>query len=345
MADEAVLSRLQHVYDDASQVEWNEWQATNPKDVLLDLRDAMLNKSQLSHLNLEYIDFTDASFIECEAVSAKLNHSMFARTNFSGSNLSNALLEGADLSDANLAGVNLAGVSFRGSYLVGTNLMGANIAGANFEEAWLLNTIFAGVDLGKVVNLQSCRHLGPCVVDLKTLQMSGNIPLKFLRGVGLPDTLIDYLPSLLNEAIQHYSCFISYSSKDQEFADRLYADLQDKGVRCWFAPHDLAIGAKTWDAIDEAIRLRDKLLLVLSKNSIRSDWVEDEVSKAYAEERSRKEPVLLPIRIDDVVMATNEAWAAKLRDQRNIGNFLNWKQHDSYRENLERLLRDLKKRG
>jgi hypothetical protein len=30
-------------------------------------------------------------------------------------------------------------------------------------------------------------------------------------GVGLPDNFIEYLPSLLNQAIQHYSCFISYS--------------------------------------------------------------------------------------------------------------------------------------
>jgi hypothetical protein len=42
-----------------------------------------------------------------------------------------------------------------------------------------------------------------------------------------------------NQAFQHYSCFISYSAKDQEFAERLHADLQNKGVRCWFAPHDL----------------------------------------------------------------------------------------------------------
>jgi hypothetical protein len=84
-----------------------------------------------------------------------------------------------------------------------------------------------------------------------------------------------------------YSCFISYSSKDQVFADKLHADLQDAGVRCWFAPHDLPIGAKTWDAIDEAIGLRDKLLVILSEASIRSDWVEDEVNKAYAKERDR----------------------------------------------------------
>ena len=80
-----------------------------------------------------------------------------------------------------------------------------------------------------------------------------------------------------------YSCFISYSSKDQVFAERLHADLKNKGVQCWFAPHDLPIGVKTWDAIDEAIRSREKLLLILSENSIGSNWVEDEVNKAFAE--------------------------------------------------------------
>ena len=141
------------------------------------------------------------------------------------------------------------------------------------------------------------------------------------RGVGLLDNLIDYLPSLLNQPIQFYSCFISYSSKDQKFADRLHADLQNKGVRCWFTPHDLPIGAKTLDTIDEAIRLRDKVLLILSRHSIESDWVEDEVTKAFAEEKSRKQLVLFPIRLDDTVMKTTEAWAGKLRDNRNIGDF------------------------
>lgn len=167
------------------------------------------------------------------------------------------------------------------------------------------------------------------------------MPLAFLRGVGLPDSFIDYLPSLLNQPIQMYSCFISYSSKNQDFAERLHADLQNKGVRYWFAPHDLAIGAKTWDTVDEAIRLCDKLLLILSGNSIASDWVEDEVNKAFAEERDRKQPVLFPVRVDDALMATPEPWARKLRDQRNIGDFRKWKDHDAYQKALERLLRDL----
>jgi hypothetical protein len=49
-----------------------------------------------------------------------------------------------------------------------------------------------------------------------------------------------------------------------------------------FSPHDLTIGAKTWNTIDEAIRLRDKPLVILSEAAIGSDWVEDEVTKALA---------------------------------------------------------------
>jgi hypothetical protein len=103
------------------------------------------------------------------------------------------------------------------------------------------------VDLSRCKNLDAVQHVGPCPIDIRTLQRSGSLPLVFLRGVGLPDTLIEYLSSLLGQPIQHYSCFISYSSKDDEFARRLHADLQDKGVRCWFAPHDMKIGAKIRD--------------------------------------------------------------------------------------------------
>jgi SET domain-containing protein len=40
-------------------------------------------------------------------------------------------------------------------------------------------------------------------------------------------------------------------------------------------------------------------------------------------------------------MKTEEAWASKLRDQRNIGDFTRWKNHDAYCKSFERLVRDL----
>ena len=189
---------------------------------------------------------------------------------------------------------------------------------------------------------ESCRHRGPSIIEIRTLQRSGPLPLTFLRGVGLPDMLIEYLPAILEQAIQHYSCFISFSIKGRSFAHRLHADLQNNGVRCWFAPHDLPIGAKIRDTIDEAIRLRDKVLLVLSAASIASEWVEDEVEKAFEEERQRGTVVLFPVRLDDAVMETREAWAAKLRRGRHIGDFRARKDHDTYQAALKRVLRDLR---
>jgi uncharacterized protein YjbI with pentapeptide repeats len=255
----------------------------------------------------------------------------------SGVDLRGVDLRRADLRDAVLGGADLSGVDLSGAVLRGAGLSGADLSGAILFE-----TVFGNTDLTRIKGLETCGHLGPSTIDHRTLQRSGPLPSSFLRGVGLPDNLIDYLPSLLNQPIQFFSCFISYSSKDQKFADRLHADLQNKGVRCWFAPRDLPIGAKTWDAIDAAIRLRDKVLLILSRNAIESDWVEDEVTKAFAEERTRKQLVLFPVRLDDAVIKTTEPWAGKLRDNRNIGDFRRWKDHDAYQKALERVLRDLK---
>jgi len=64
----------------------------------------------------------------------------------------------------------------------------------------------------------------PSAID-QTLQKSGPLPIPFLRGVGLPENLIDHLPALTNQAIQYYSYFISYSTKDQSFADRIHGAL------------------------------------------------------------------------------------------------------------------------
>lgn len=126
-------------------------------------------------------------------------------------------------------------------------LGGADLRGARLGRAVLHKTVLAEVNLVQVADLDTCRHFGPSTIDHQTLERSGPLPLIFLRGVGLPETPIEYLPSLLNQSFEFYSCFISYSAKDQELAERLHADLQNKGVRCWFAPHDRSIGANIWD--------------------------------------------------------------------------------------------------
>jgi TIR domain/Pentapeptide repeats (8 copies) len=285
---------------------WNAWRDQNA-DIQPNLSAAYLSGAKLS--------------------GAKLSGAKLTWVNLSEADLSEANLMEADLREANLTGANLSKADFTGA-----NLTGANVSGAS-----LYITVFGNTTLREVKGLDQFRHLGPSVIDFLTLEKSDPLPVAFLRGVGLPNAVIE---SLL--AVQHYSCFISFSSKDQAFADRLHADLQNNGVRCWFAPRDMSIGAKIIDSIDEAIRLRDKVLLILSEGAIASDWVEGEVTRALEEERTRKQVVLFPVRLDDTVMQTSEGWARLLRGQRNIGDFTRWKEHDSYQRSFERLMRDLR---
>jgi hypothetical protein len=225
--------------------------------------------------------------------------------------------------------------------LVWANLSKANLSRTDLSHASLDETIFGDTNLTAVHGIETCNHFGPSTLDHRTRAKSGPLPLAFLQGCGLPDALIDYLPSLLNEPFQFYSCFISYTSKDQAFAERLYADLQNKGVRCWFAPEDMKIGDRLRPRIDETIRLYDKLLLVLSKTSVASQWVEEEVETALARERQQGTTILFPVRIDNTVMALETGWPALIRNTRNIGDFRRWKTHDVYQKAFDRLLRDL----
>jgi uncharacterized protein YjbI with pentapeptide repeats len=316
--------------------EWNAWRE---EDVSLvpDLSDANLRGIDLHRANLFRADLRNANLSVTNLSGAKLSGSLL-----SGGDLSGANLTFADLTVADLIGANLSGANLSNTLLIRANLTSANLSKSNLTGTFLGDTVFADVDLSSVIGLEQSRHGGASILDHRTLQKSRRLPLTFLRGIGLPDQFIEYLPSLLGQAIQYYSCFISYSSGDQDFADRLYADLQNEGVRCWFAPHDLRIGEKILDGLDAAIRVHDKLLLILSKHSIKSDWVEGEVTRALEQERKRKQPVLFPVTLDNVVMKTREAWAAGLRDQRNIGDFRHWKDHDGYKRSFERVLRDLK---
>ncbi|MCU1303606.1 MAG: hypothetical protein JWQ87_3890 [Candidatus Sulfotelmatobacter sp.] len=257
-------------------------------------------------------------------------------------NLFKADLTKADLAGDGGIGANLYRANLESANLFGTNLHGANLRDANLRSTSVGFTVFGNANLSAARGLDTCQHLGASVVDHQTLAKSWPIPIDFLRGCGLPETLIEFLPSLLAQPVQFYSCFISYSSDDQDFADCLYADLQVRGVRCWFAPEDLKIGDRFRQRIDEAIRLHDKLLLVVSRNSVQSDWVREEVESCLERERREKRTLLFPVRLDDAVMNTEEAWAGSIRRQRHIGDFREWKNQDAYREGIERLLRDLR---
>jgi uncharacterized protein YjbI with pentapeptide repeats len=356
---------------------WNEWRPKNPS-IIPDLKSADLSEADLSLVDLIEADLSGANLRSANLIHADLIHADLSRADLSKANLNVADLSGAnlreaklseaklsgadlieadliegDLSGADLSGADLSGANLRSANLSGANLSGADLRSANLSgadvgrmvlsRAHLFATVLANTDLGEVKGLESIIHRGPSTIGIDTFFRSrGKIPEAFLRGAGVPDIFIQYAASLVGVPFEFYSCFISYSSKDEALAERLHADLQGKGVRCWFAPHDLKTGDRFRIKIDEAVRLYDKLLLLLSKNSLGSDWVEKEVETAFEKERRQKQTVLFPVRLDGSVMKTESGWPADIRRTRHIGDFTHWKRHDAYKEAFNRLLWDLK---
>ena len=320
---------------------WNKWREENP-EVQPDLDGADLARTDLKRANLSQASLRWTNLILADLEEANLRGAYLEWADLNGASLIGASLERALLSDANLRRADLTAVTLEGAFLANANLAHANLEQARLTGAYLSATILGDANLSNASGLDKCQYFGPSIVDHLTVQRSGKLHDTFLRGCGLPNSLIDYFPSLLDEPIQFYSCFISYSSDDGEFARRLHADLQGHGVRCWFAPEDFKVGDRLHQTIDTAIRVREKLLLILSETSVASAWVTREVETALEEEDRHSKPVLFPIRLDDAVFNTTDQWAHDIKRNRHIGDFTGWKDHDEYRKGLERLLRDLK---
>jgi hypothetical protein len=318
-------------------VAWNRWRDEH-REIPLNIHRADLSETDLSRMNLSGVNLHLADLHLADLHSTRLHLAILAdallhRADLRGAALTNADLSGADCTDADLRGANLRAATFRET----------NLRGANFREAHIGQTIFANVDLRMVQGLAMVQHHGPSTIGIDTLYRShGTIPEAFLRGAGMPDDMITYSKSLIGQPFQYYSCFISYSSRDAAVAQRLHADLQDNGVRCWFAPEDLKIGDAFRSRIDESIQVYDRLLLILSESSVKSRWVQTEVETALEKEGNENRTVLFPIRIDEAVMQSQGGWAAAIRRQRHIGDFRRWKEHDAYQHAFSRLLRDLK---
>jgi hypothetical protein len=126
--------------------------------------------------------------------------------------------------------------------------------------------------------------------------------------------------------------------------------MQQKGLRVWFADEDLKGGHKLHEQIDEAIRVYDKFIIVLSPESLRSKWVMNEVRRTRKAELANNRRKFFPIAVTDYRKI--EAWecldpdtgtdlAAEIREY-YIPDFRDWKNHDSFEKAFAQLLEGLK---
>lgn len=146
------------------------------------------------------------------------------------------------------------------------------------------------------------------------------------------------------------SVFISHSTKDEEFVSELAARLRGEGVRVWYAPDDIRPGVKLHEQIDSAIRSVDRLLVVLSGQSMESGWVMTELRKARKREVEEGRRILFPIGLapfDEIRewecfdADTGKDIAVELREY-FIPDFSNWRDPVAFEQQLRRLVRELK---
>jgi uncharacterized protein YjbI with pentapeptide repeats len=325
------------------------------------LKRTHLKGANLNGANLRGANFAQADLYRADLSDADLREAEFAGANFSAGDVSRAILNkshfrNADLSYTKFVGVDLTSSDFRGADLSGTRLDGAilqnaDLTGTKFAKATIGSTIFVNLDLSKAIGLEKALHNGPSRISTDVFALSkGKIPASFLTGCGLSDADIEYAklfnPDLSNDeinnilykiydlrasqAIQISPLFISYSRGDSTFVDKLEPYLNRKGVRFWRDIHD-AVAGPLEEQIGRAIRLNPTVLLVLSENSLRSDWVEHEVRKARDLSKDLKRHVLCPVALDD--SWKDSRWPKRIMEQimeYNILDFSNWKDDSKF---------------
>jgi TIR domain/Pentapeptide repeats (8 copies) len=308
------------------------------------LTEAILHATSLVETDLSMAGLGMVFLVNSNLSKANLDKANMGRAYVFQSNLSEATLKQVNFSAAHLNETVLSGADLAAAILIGTNISTSNLDGANLANAQIGWTIFANIDLSSVIGLDSVIHHGPSTIGIDTImRSSGAIPEDFLNGCGVSETFITSARSLIDKPLDFCSCFISHSSKDKRFCERLYADLQTKTVRVWYFPEDAKWGEPVWGEIDRSIKIYDKLIVVCSKNSLTSNPVLREIERALNREDKEHKDVLFPVTLDDYIF---DEWEHPRKADvlaKVVGDFRGWNRSATkYDAAFKKLLKALK---
>ena len=141
--------------------------------------------------------------------------------------------------------------------------------------------------------------------------------------------------------IQPHSLFISYTHKDQSFVETLEKVFKSNDIKYWRDVHDMVSGPME-KQIERAISINETFLLILSENSVNSDWVEFEVRRARETEKTANRHILCPIALDDSWKDCK--WPRRIKDQileYKVLDFSNWKDEAFFEQQYAKLLKGL----
>ena len=309
---------------------WNQWRKDEP-DVWPDLIGASLRNLSLDGVNLENGNLHRAD----------LEHTSLIDANLRNANLKDSILRSANLQATTLQEANLYGADLREANLEGTDLRDANLSKARFDSARLHRAIFQSTSfdsniLTGALGIDTIYHKEPWSVDVRTLRDTERILaekphlrealVRFYRNAHVPEHLLaDHFADSLSTP-SWYTCFVSYSHQDGDFAAELCDRLGDRGIPYWRdADAGISVGSDILAAMARAIVAYDKVLLCCSEFSLTSSWVYEEIWLALDKEQKLQREVLLPLDIDGYL---RNRWAsphAPLLNRRLVADFVGWR--------------------
>src|SRR6185295_10833927 len=134
------------------------------------------------------------------------------------------------------------------------------------------------------------------------------------------------------------TCYISFNALDRVFCEKLHADLQANGLRCWFLPEDK--GSGVLPKVDETALVYDKLVAICSKHSMKSPPFVSRLVQAVELEEQIRRSVLYCVTRDDCLLE----WEHPRKEQvlaAAYADFRHWERPESYERGLGKVLNAL----
>jgi hypothetical protein len=340
-----------------------KYRANNPS-VLLDLTDADLKGVDLRGMNLRRAllvgaklaraDLSGANLSEADLTRANLKAAILNKTDFHRANCFKAMLTETDATEANFHRTNFSGADLSRATLTRASFLEADFSKAELSDAKILGTDFSRVrfqdthgsrltcgwtrwgncDLTQLTGLTTAVHHGPSSIGLETwLRSRGQIAAEFLRGCGLPD---DFVAALQAIPCASTTCFVRFSHEDLSFAERLAESLRAVGQVCWL--DEMPEAGRSEPPLEAQFDSQQphKVLLLASKSSLTSPWIEGEVGRLVEREQQLKKEtsqevkLLLPLTLDGFLFGGDaKGKHDKAIATRVVADFNGWRRNDT----------------
>ena len=136
---------------------------------------------------------------------------------------------------------------------------------------------------------------------------------------------------------------ISGKTNNKPFARKIYEALIAKGVNVFIDEKKLKPGDDFYESLSKGIEHYDKMVLVCSKESLESWWVDREIDRVLAKEselmkeRGKRIILLIPIMIDDFIFEWKGAKKEEIK-RYLIGDFREWENEEKFEKALTNLI-------